>query len=144
MDEPRVNTNSQDSSRPELGGSHHPPPYSILCAWPWGLHPNVILSWDSQLWSPEIPEIVTFTTLEAHNFLCKPLIEVRSKIKLYSSSKDFQWYVSRHLYLHASKSGRSPIFSGWELESQIGSLIFNPSLAITYVSSMQMGHASPF
>jgi hypothetical protein len=34
MDEPRVNTNSQDSSRPELGGSHHLPLYNIFCAWP--------------------------------------------------------------------------------------------------------------
>jgi len=29
-DEPRVNTNSQDS--PGFGGSHHLPPYSIICA----------------------------------------------------------------------------------------------------------------
>jgi hypothetical protein len=39
---------SQDSPRPELGGSHHLPPYSILCASPWHLHPNGFLSWDSQ------------------------------------------------------------------------------------------------
>jgi hypothetical protein len=30
-------------------GSHHLPPYSILCASPRGPHPNGILSWDSQL-----------------------------------------------------------------------------------------------
>jgi hypothetical protein len=35
-DEPQANTNSQDSPWLELGGSHHLPPYSILCAWPWG------------------------------------------------------------------------------------------------------------
>jgi hypothetical protein len=34
-------------------------------------------------WNPEIPEIGTPTTLEAHNVLCKPPIEVRSKTKLY-------------------------------------------------------------
>jgi hypothetical protein len=34
MDEPGANTNSQDSTQPGLGGSHHLPPYSILCAWP--------------------------------------------------------------------------------------------------------------
>jgi hypothetical protein len=34
------------------------------------------------LGSLEIPEIGTFTTLEAHNFLCKFLIEVRFKAKL--------------------------------------------------------------
>jgi hypothetical protein len=44
MDEPRANTNSQDSPRPRVGGSHHLPPYSILYDWPQGQHPNVILS----------------------------------------------------------------------------------------------------
>ncbi len=44
MDEPWADTDSQDSPRFELGGSHHLPPYSIICAWPWGQHPNVILS----------------------------------------------------------------------------------------------------
>jgi hypothetical protein len=39
---------SQDSPRPRLGGSHHLPPYSILCAFPWDLHLNGFLSWDSQ------------------------------------------------------------------------------------------------
>jgi hypothetical protein len=34
-------------------------------------------------WSREIPKIGTLTTLEAHNFVCKPLIKVRSKTKLY-------------------------------------------------------------
>jgi hypothetical protein len=40
------NSNSQDSP---LGGSHHLPPYSILCASPRRPHPNGILSWDSQV-----------------------------------------------------------------------------------------------
>jgi hypothetical protein len=31
-----------DSSQPELGGSHHLPPYSNLCDESNGLHPNVI------------------------------------------------------------------------------------------------------
>jgi hypothetical protein len=30
-DEPRANTNSQDSPWPRLRGSHHLPPYTILC-----------------------------------------------------------------------------------------------------------------
>jgi len=51
-----------------LGRSHHLPPYSILYAWPWGQHPNVILSYDSKVGSPEIPQIGTIVTLEAHNF----------------------------------------------------------------------------
>ncbi len=48
-DEPWTNTDSQDSPRPELGASHHLPPYIILCAWPQDQHPNVILSRDSQV-----------------------------------------------------------------------------------------------
>jgi hypothetical protein len=34
MDESRANMDLQDSPRPRLGGSHHLPPYNILCAWP--------------------------------------------------------------------------------------------------------------
>jgi hypothetical protein len=40
---------TQKSPWPGLKESCHLPPYSIFCAWPWGLHPNVILSQDSQL-----------------------------------------------------------------------------------------------
>jgi len=47
--EPRASSNSQDSPRPRLGGSHHLPHYSILCAWPRDQHPNVILFGDSQV-----------------------------------------------------------------------------------------------
>jgi hypothetical protein len=42
------NTDSLDSSRAGLRGSHHLPPYSILCVCPWSLHPNGFLSWVSQ------------------------------------------------------------------------------------------------
>jgi len=79
---PRANMDSQDSPRPGLGGSHHLPPYNILYAWPQGQHPHVILSRDFQVGSPEILEIETPTTLEAYNFLCRHMIEVRSEAKL--------------------------------------------------------------
>ncbi len=42
------NTNSLDSPWLGFKGSHHLPPYNILCVYPWHLHPNNILSWDSQ------------------------------------------------------------------------------------------------
>jgi hypothetical protein len=32
--------------------------------------------------SPEIPKVRTLATLEAHNFVCKPLIEMILKAKL--------------------------------------------------------------
>jgi len=60
MDELRANTNSQDlQNSPQLGleGSHHLPPYSLFYAWPWGQHPNVILSRDSQVEVPKISKL---------------------------------------------------------------------------------------
>jgi hypothetical protein len=44
--ESQANTDSQNSPWPRLGGNHHLPPYSILCAWSRNRHPNVILSQD--------------------------------------------------------------------------------------------------
>jgi hypothetical protein len=57
MDEPQANTNSQNSPWPKLEGSHHLPPYSILCAWPRDQHPNVILFWDSQVGVSKFPKL---------------------------------------------------------------------------------------
>jgi hypothetical protein len=45
------------------------------------MHPNVIFPRDSQLGSPKILEIGTFATLEAHNVIYKPPIEVRFEEK---------------------------------------------------------------
>jgi hypothetical protein len=42
------NTDSLDSPWPRLEGSHHLPPYNILCVSPRHLHPNGFLSRDSQ------------------------------------------------------------------------------------------------
>jgi hypothetical protein len=53
MDESQAYTDSQDSPRPGLEGSH----------------PNVILFRDSQVGILKILEIGTLATLEAHNFL---------------------------------------------------------------------------
>ncbi len=47
-DKPRATLDSLDSPRPELGGSHHLPPYSILCITPRHPHPNGFYSRDSQ------------------------------------------------------------------------------------------------
>jgi len=43
-----------DSPRPELGGSHHLPPYIILCVSPPRLHPNGSFFPGLPSWSPEI------------------------------------------------------------------------------------------
>jgi len=47
------NTDTQDSPRPELGGSHHLPPYSILCSSSRRPHPNGYFSRDSRVGVPK-------------------------------------------------------------------------------------------
>ncbi len=49
----------QDTPRPGLEGSHHLPPYSILCATPPHLHPNGTFSRDSQVGVPGLWELIT-------------------------------------------------------------------------------------
>jgi len=53
-DKPWANLDSLDSPRPGLGGSHHLPPYSILCSSPRDLHPNDSFSRDSQSGVPKL------------------------------------------------------------------------------------------
>jgi hypothetical protein len=48
--------------------------------------------------------------LGAHNFVCKPPIEMISKEKLYLSLRAFQWYVACHL--NARKLGQFLTFNG--------------------------------
>ncbi len=51
------NSDSQDSPRPGLGGSHHLPPYSIFYASPRGPHPNGFLFWDFEVGVPKLPRL---------------------------------------------------------------------------------------
>jgi len=74
-------TNLENLPRPRFEGNHHLPPYNIIYDWSWGMHPNVIFLKTPKL-NVKIFKIGTLGTLETHNFLCKPLIEVRSKAKL--------------------------------------------------------------
>ncbi len=70
-------------------------------------------------WSPKILEIRTLVILEAHNFLCKVSIEVRSKAQLQPLSSIFEWYVAQHL--DASKLGQFLTFNGQESNWQFNS-----------------------
>jgi len=72
------NSDSQDSPQPRLGGSHHLPPY--------GMPTRPTSKW---LFVPRLPnrsfeitKVGTPMTLGAHNFECRPLIEMMSKAKL--------------------------------------------------------------
>jgi len=49
-----VTLDSLDSPWPGLEGSHHLPPYSILCSFPSHLHPNGSFSRDSQSGVPKL------------------------------------------------------------------------------------------
>ncbi len=51
------NSNTQDSPWPRLGGSHHLPPYSILCTSPRGPHLNGFLSQYSQVGVSKFPHL---------------------------------------------------------------------------------------
>ncbi len=59
-----------------------PPPYSILCGWPWSLHPNDFSLPGLPSGSPEILPVGTPATMEPHNFVNRPLIEVWFEAKL--------------------------------------------------------------
>ncbi len=107
------NMDSLDSPWPEFRGSHHLPPYSILYVRPRDLHPNGFLSQDSlPRRSPKIVPVWTPGTLGAHNSWLRPPIMMRSKAKLYLSSRAFQRCVALHL--HTPETGRFSTFSGWE------------------------------
>ncbi len=72
--------------------------------------------------SPEISKVESPATLRAHNFVCKPPIEMRSKERLQPSSGSFQQFVASHLY--TKKSGRFLTFNGWESNCQFDSQPF--------------------
>ncbi len=53
--------------------------------------------------NPEITKVETPATLWGYNFMCRPLIEMRSKAKLQPSLRSFHQCVACHL--HMRKSG---------------------------------------
>ncbi len=116
---------TQDSPRPGLGGSHHLPPYSILCNAQRRLHPNDSFSRDSQVGIPKLSRNCpgwSPGTLEAHNSRLQSLIATRSKPKLQPSSRSFQSRVA--LSIRRLKRDRFPTFSGRESNCQFDSRPF--------------------
>ncbi len=53
--------------------------------------------------SPKIFKIGILATLRAHNFTCRPSIEMRSKAKLQPLSRAFKRYVAHHLNARKSR-----------------------------------------
>ncbi len=71
----------QDTPRHGLGGSHHLPPYSILCATPPRLRPSGSFSRDSQVGVPKLSRNCpgwSPGTLGAHNSRLQSLIQTCS------------------------------------------------------------------
>jgi len=72
-------TSSTSFTQPSTFGSrHHSPPYNILCAFPWGLHPNVIFPHDFQVGVPKLG------LLQSQNFGLSYLFQIKSFLKIRS------------------------------------------------------------
>ncbi len=115
------NTDTQDSPRPRLGGSHHLPPYSILVALRGGYIQMVLFLGTPEMesrncpgWSPG--------TLGAHNSRLQSSIATRSEPKLQFSSRAFQRRVA--LQNRMLGRGRFLTFSGRESNCQFDSQPF--------------------
>ncbi len=128
IDSPQANTNSQDSPRPRFGGNHHLPLYSILYAWPRGLHLNVIFSKLGLSWLWRL--IISYVDLQLKWGLkqsCNPCQ------KLFND----MWHIACTQVIQGD-------YQLLVVRNQISTLIPTLLLAITYVLSIQMGHARPF
>jgi len=86
-DKPWATLDSLDSPRPGLGGSHHLPPYSILCSSPPHLHPNASFSRDSQ---SGVPKLSWFGLLGLWAFIssCPKLVSGRGLNQNFSSPRE--------------------------------------------------------
>jgi hypothetical protein len=119
------NSDSQDSPRPKLGGSHHLLHYSILYTSPQGPHPNGFLSRNSQVGVSKFPPF-GLPRLWEPIILCADLwFAIRSEAKFYPSSRALQRYVARRL--HAKESGQFPTFNGRESNLFWSKLVFQIS-----------------
>jgi hypothetical protein len=117
----------QDTPRPGLGGSHHLPPYSILCSSPRRLHPNGSFSRDSQVGVPKLSRNCfdwSPGTLGAHNSRLGSLITTRSN-QSYSPRRNLSNAMS-----HSQFGGREEVDSRLlVVGSQTGSLTPSSSFA---------------
>jgi hypothetical protein len=105
------NLDSLDSPRPGLKGSHHLPPYNILCSSPRDLHPNGSFSLDSQSGVPKLsrfglPRLWTLIILRPELGLGQGLNQSCN------SRRELSKCVA--LCLHALESSRFSTFSGRE------------------------------
>jgi hypothetical protein len=116
------NTDTLDSPRLGFGGSRHFPLYSILCASPWGPHPNGFLSQDSRVGVPKSRQMGLL-------WLWNPItlrVDLESKCGL-KKSCSFCQELSNCMW-HDSCNQVNWLDSRlFVVESQIGNLTFGPS-----------------
>jgi hypothetical protein len=115
-----------DSPRPGLGGSHHLPPYSILCVRPRRLHPNGTFSRDSQSGVPKLSRF-GLPGLWA-TIISRPGPDLRSGRGLNQSCNSLQELSNA---MSHSVSGHREEIDSWLLviESQTANLTPDPSFA---------------
>ncbi len=115
-------TGNTDSPRPELGGSHHLLPYSILCASPSHLHPNGIFSQDSH---SGVPKLSRFRLLGLWAFITsRPNLRLGRYLKQnFSSPWELSNGVSHSTCTHRNQVDYRLLVVG----SQIASLTPDPS-----------------
>jgi len=123
-DKPRATLDSLDSPRARLGGSHHLPPYSILCVSPPHLHLNGTFSRDSQSGIPKLSRfgllgLWAFITFRSDLWLGQGLKQTRSS----------PWELSNGL-LHSTCTHRDQVDSRLlVVKSQTTNLTPGPSFA---------------
>jgi hypothetical protein len=126
--------------------THHSPnlgevttfPFIILCAWPWGQHPNVILSYDSQIGGPKFPKLGLLQFWMPIT-LCVDLW-LRWGLE---QSYNLCWELFNGMWHGIWKKENQGVSQLLVVGSQIANLTPDFLLAITYVLSTQMGHANP-
>jgi hypothetical protein len=116
------NTDSLDSPWPGLGGSHHLPPYSILCVTPPHLHPNGTFSRDSQ---SEVPKLSRFGLSGLWAFItsCPDLRSGQDLKQTCSSPRELSNGVSHFSWTHRDQVDSRLLVVG----SQIANLTPGPS-----------------
>jgi len=62
-----------------FGRKHHSPPYSVFCAFPQGLHLNVIFPWDSEVGVPKLGLLLSQNFGRLYFYQIKSILRVRGK-----------------------------------------------------------------
>jgi hypothetical protein len=124
---------------PDLGGSHHLPPFGILYASPQGPHPNGILSQHSQMGVPKFPNL-RLLQLWGPIILCADLRSRWSLEQSCISRQELSNSMSHTTCMQGNRGDSQLFVVGSQIANLTPSLSFGHNLCFNF----QMGHASPF